>query len=198
MSLTARKAAKYLGKSSGLPNGACTSSSPEIFAGPGFATRLLDEGHRVLIATNPSETDQADPQRMESFSRIGCGLAPREPLARVMTRREEMRDWCWVWDANHSVDENEVLRAGGYRVLGDGRHPDGMEQDRQACVTFASRYGLKSPPSIPCSGADEAIRFCEKHPNTAYVYKPDEGAIRTPSCPIRKIQPKRTSNSVRI
>jgi hypothetical protein len=113
---------------------------------------------------------------MHSFDLVGRGLIRREPLGDVLSRRERMRDWYWVWDANHSVEENEMLRDGGFRVLGGGRHADSMEHDRQACLSFVSSYGLEAPPSFSYSSADEAIRFCKEHPRTAYVYKPDDGA----------------------
>lgn len=146
------------------------------YAGLGFAIRLQDEGHDVILGTTVSDADRADPERMEAWERVGCGLVAKEPLESVMARRDGLRDAYWVWDFNHSVEHNETLRDEGYKVLGGGRHCDSMEHDRNACLEFASTYGLEAPPSFPFSDCAEAVRFCEQHPETAYVYKPDEGA----------------------
>jgi hypothetical protein len=81
-----------------------------------------------------------------------------------------------IWDSNHNVPENEQLRLEGFKVFGGGEFANNMEHDRQACLDFASPYGLEAPPSFQFADAGEAIRFCKDHRETAYVYKPDEGA----------------------
>jgi phosphoribosylamine-glycine ligase len=146
------------------------------YAGLGFATRLQDEGHSVLLATALSDADRQDPERLCAWERVGCGLVTKEPLESVFRRRDEFRDAYWIWDFNHSVELNETLREESFKVLGGGRHCDAMEHDRNACLEFTSTYGLEAPPSYPFSEYREAIRFCEQHPQTAYVYKPDNGA----------------------
>lgn len=146
------------------------------YSGLGFAVRLNDEGHQVILATNPAPEDLAGPKRRAAFERVGTGLVEKEPLESVFARRAEMRDWYWVWDHNHSVEENETLRKEGFKVLGGGAHADAMEHDRKACLDFAATYGLEAPPSFPFSQTADAIRFLEGRRGTAYVYKPDEGA----------------------
>src|SRR5262249_51792661 len=91
-------------------------------------------------------------------------------------QRREFQDAYWIWDLNHSVEQNETLRAEGFRVLGGGRHAYRMEHDRQACLEFVGRYGLNAPPSYAFQNPEDAIRFCEGHTDSAYVYKPDNGA----------------------
>lgn len=146
------------------------------YSGLGFATRLQDEGHQVIVATNPDPDDVEDPKRREAFDLVGQGMVEKKALADVMASRGEMREWYWVWDHNHGVEENETLRAEGFKVLGGGAHANCMEHDRKACLDFAATYGLLAPPSFDFSGTAEAIEFCKQHRHTAYVYKPDEGA----------------------
>src|SRR5689334_8164109 len=50
-----------------------------------------------------------------------------------------------------------------------------MEHDRDACLAFVERHGLKPPPSFSFERPSEAIPFLEAHPETSYVYKPDRG-----------------------
>ncbi|HYD54102.1 MAG TPA: hypothetical protein VEA99_15815, partial [Gemmatimonadaceae bacterium] len=141
------------------------------FMGLGFATRLQEEGHEVVMAFAGTE----DRRAIEQYDLVGRGLVPVVPLAEAYAQRDRYRDWVWVWDENHSVEENECLRAEGFRVLGGGRYADTMEHDRDAALAFVDRFGLKPPPSHPFTDPAEAIRFLEQHPETAFVYKPDQG-----------------------
>ena len=146
------------------------------YSGLGFATRLRDEGHDVILATSPPDDVRDSPDRHESYNLVGRDLIPKSKLEDLVSERKSMREWYWVWDHNHSVEANETLRAEGFKVLLGGRHADDMEHGRHACLEFASTYGLEAPPSEPFTDVANAIRFCERHPETAYVYKPDEGA----------------------
>ena len=56
------------------------------FAGLGFATRLQDEGHEVILATKPSASDEAHPDRMRAFDLVGRDLVRREPLDALFNR----------------------------------------------------------------------------------------------------------------
>ena len=49
------------------------------YAGLGFAVRLQDEGHEVLLATNPGPEDAGDPERMKGlgFEYHGIGRGGR-------------------------------------------------------------------------------------------------------------------------
>ena len=99
----------------------------------------------------------------------------KRPLADVIADEQEWRDAYWIWDENHSVEENELLRREGYKVFGGGAYADRMEHDRDGCLTFVDRYGLKPPPSFAFDDAGAAAKFVEQHADTAYVYKPDRG-----------------------
>lgn len=141
------------------------------FAGLGFALRLQEEGHDVVLA--PAGT--TDRRLEDNYALVGNGMVPKRPLADVMRDRAQWRDAIWIWDENHSVEENETLRSEGYGVFGGGRYADTMEHDRDACLRLVGAYGLQPPPSFPFSSAADAMRFLESSPGTAYVYKPDVG-----------------------
>ena len=49
------------------------------YAGLGFAIRLKDEGHSVLLATNPSDEDTSDPDRKKSYELVGEGMVDKSP-----------------------------------------------------------------------------------------------------------------------
>ena len=143
-----------------------------FYSGLGFAIRLQDEGHEVLLATGEPD----DRRRSENFSLVGNGLVRKRPLRDVIAERDRYRDWIFVWDENHSVEANEQLRSDGFRVFGGGRYADAMEHDREACVNLVSRYGLRPPASFGFETVDDALRFLDQDAaGAAYVFKPDRG-----------------------
>ncbi|HTM13098.1 MAG TPA: hypothetical protein VL127_09300 [Bryobacteraceae bacterium] len=145
------------------------------YAGLGFAVRLQAEGHDVILATHPDPTVIASPEDCIRYQRTGEGLVRKDSLSDLMAVRERYRDAYWIWDLNHSVEENETLRGEHFRVLGGGVHAYRMEHDRQACLEFVAEYGLLAPPSVRFNRPAEAISFCKEQPDIAYVYKPDLG-----------------------
>lgn len=142
-----------------------------FYSGLGFAIRLQDEGHDVLLATGEPD----DRRRSENFTLVGNGIVPKRPLREVIADRKRFRDWIFVWDENHSVAENELLRGEGFRVFGGGAYADRMEHDRQACVDLVERHGLRPPPSHAFENVDDALRFLDGDAGAAYVFKPDRG-----------------------
>ena len=141
------------------------------YAGLGFALRLLDEGHDVVLA--PVGTD--DRRSCASYELIGNGLVEKRGFREMIRDRAAYRDALWIWDENHSADENELLRKEGFKVFGGGRYPDMMEHDRAACLGFVAQYGLLPPPSKAFSEPQEALEFLAAHPDRSYVCKPDHG-----------------------
>jgi phosphoribosylamine-glycine ligase len=102
-------------------------------------------------------------------------MVSRECLGTMLDRRASLREACWIWDGNHSVEANETLRAEGFRVVGGGRHADRMEHDRAACLDFVARCGLSVPASHSFDDPGPALELCQRTPETAYVFKPDSG-----------------------
>jgi phosphoribosylamine-glycine ligase len=145
------------------------------YVGLGFAVRLRDEGHEVVLAYHPRAEDLVEGRRA-AYELVGQGLVDKAPLTELLARRETMRDAYWIWDFNHSVEENELLRKEGFKVFGGGRHADTMEHDRAKCLELVERYGLQSPPARRFEQPAEAIAFLNDNRHTAFVYKPDEGA----------------------
>jgi phosphoribosylamine-glycine ligase len=141
------------------------------FTGLGFAVRLRDEGHEVELAVAGIE----DQRLQASYAKVGNGLVSKRTLAELMAERGRRRDCYFVWDENHSVNENELLRREGFKVFGGGKYADVMEHDRDACLEFVGRYGLQAPPSHAFTDAASALRFLEEHSAMAYVFKPDVG-----------------------
>ena len=146
----------------------------EDFVGLGFAVRLVEEGHEVVLACHPRPADRSG-ARAEAYRRVGEGLVAKADLTELLGRRESFRDAYWIWDFNHSVTENELLRREGFKVFGGGRHANTMEHERASCLAFVGRYGLKAPPSFRFEEPTSAIAHLADNPETAYVYKPDEG-----------------------
>jgi phosphoribosylamine-glycine ligase len=142
-----------------------------FYAGLGFAVRLQDEGHDVILAHGKPD----DRRTARQFRLVGKGLVPKKTLNNVIAQRRKYRDWIFIWDENHSVAENELLRSEGFRVFGGGRYADRMEHDRQACVELVGQYGLKPPPSFPFESPSDALGFLGKEPDRTFVYKPDRG-----------------------
>ena len=79
------------------------------FAGLGFAMRLQEEGHEVVMAYTGIDDRRTQPR----YALVGDGIVRKLPLADVMRDREAWRDWYFVWDENHSPAENELLRQEG-------------------------------------------------------------------------------------
>ncbi|MBV9081977.1 MAG: hypothetical protein JOZ62_04820 [Acidobacteriaceae bacterium] len=146
------------------------------YSGLGFAIRIQDEGHEVIVATNPPAGTAGNAHCLGRYDLVGNGMVPKERLSDLISRRAEFKDAYWVWDHNHSVEENELLRSENFKVLGGGHYADRMEHDRAACLEHCATYGLLAPPSTRFESTADAIRFCEQNKRTAYVYKPDEGA----------------------
>jgi len=141
------------------------------YAGLGFALRLIDEGHNVIVGY----CGTSDRRTCEEYDLVGNGLVAKQRLSDLVAARETHRDAYWIWDENHSVDENELLRREGFRVFGGGRYSETMEHDRDACLAFVANHGLQPPPSFAFERANDAVSFLEEHSETSYVYKPDRG-----------------------
>jgi phosphoribosylamine-glycine ligase len=150
------------------------------FSGLGMAMRLEQEGHSAILAIPSPAAETETSAQTHHFQLVGNGLVDKRPLAEVLARRSELRQSYWIWDGNHSVRENELLRREGFRVFGGGLFPDLMEHDRDFALRYCASYGLNAPPSHRFTAARPAIAFLEHRCDTAFVFKPDRGrAIET-------------------
>lgn len=145
------------------------------YSGLGWATKLQDEGNKVIVAYKPDPDEFKTDQDQEAFDLVGNGLITKFPLDNIMKKRKEMKDWYWIWDANQNVPEAETLKKEGFKVFEGGKFNDQMEHDRDFALKFAKKYGLESPASFPFTDAKQAIAFLEQNEETAYVFKPDSG-----------------------
>ena len=162
----------------------------KYFTGLGFAIRLREEGHDVLVAVAG-----IDDQRLEArYDLVGRGLVDRLPLGAAIDARADWRDAYWIWDENHSVDACELLRAEGFRVLGGGRYANTMEHDRDACLQLVGRYGLQAPPSYRFERPGDALAHIEAHPASSSRTR---GRTSRPGCRSRTARPRRTASCAR-
>jgi len=61
------------------------------YVGLGFAVRLRDERHEVILACQPRSEDFAKGRRA-AYERAGAGLVDKAPLSELLARRETLRD----------------------------------------------------------------------------------------------------------
>src|SRR3954447_4435296 len=130
------------------------------YSGLGFAIRIQDEGHEVILATMPPEHVAADAECRKRYDLVGENIVRKAHLPELMAQRGNYRDAYWIWDHNHTVAQNEQLRNEGFKVLGGGEYSYRMEHDRAACLEHAALYGLLSPPTVRFDNTGEAIRYC--------------------------------------
>jgi phosphoribosylamine-glycine ligase len=152
------------------------------FSGLGFA--LLNKSDKVIIAKNPDKEKFEDkPEEKEMFDNIGKGLVKSFDLADIMKNREKFREWYFVFDGNHSVEENELLREEGFKVGLGGELPFKMENDREFGIELAEKYDIESPLWDEFDDAESGIKFIDEYPENMYFYKPnaaDESHFTTP------------------
>ena len=170
------------------------------YAGLGFAVRLKDEGHEVILGTNPSEEDKADPERMKTFDLVGTGMVDKAPLTDFMSRREEMSDWYWVWDFNHACrGKRDIAPRGGIQGPLWRPHAHTMEHDRHACLEFAATYGLEAPASFPFTDIEEADPILRSQPPIPHMsISLTREPTSRPSCPSPRTRWMRISSSACI
>jgi phosphoribosylamine-glycine ligase len=150
----------------------------EDFSGLGFAIRLQEEGHDVVVAYEGNPEELRNPVARRNFSCVGLGIAKKVPLRHVLARRESMKSSYFLWDGNHHVAENELLRQEQFHVFGGGQFSYEMEHDRAGTARLMSQYGLEPPPTYSFRCTDCAENFLRENPNKAYVLKPNHGESR--------------------
>ena len=143
------------------------------WSGLGFALdqRIKENGDIVIIAYKPEEV--ISPDDKESYEIQGQGLVPTVPLDKIFQERGKFSDWYWVFDGNHNVKENEILREEGFKVFGGGEFTYSLENDREFGMQFAESCGFQSPECYDFSSVEDGIKFLEEHEEEMFVYKPN-------------------------
>ena len=154
------------------------------WSGMGFALDERNKGDTVIVAVNPDYEKLEKDGELDKFNNIGEGLVKRFDLEDVMKNRAKFKDWYWVWDGNHSVDENELLRKEGFKVANGGKLSFQMENDREYGIELAEKtFGIESPLWDEFEDNKEAIEMLKADPEHSYFLKPnaaDESHLTTP------------------
>lgn len=142
------------------------------FSGLGWAKKLQEEGETVTLALESPETKKAD-QRL--FDQVAAGWIPTMSLTAAMTALVTPSTY-WIFAENNFPDEADALRAKGQKVFGTSALSEKMEHDRHYAIEIAAQCGLASPETEEFASRQEGLAFLDAHPDTAYVFKPDESA----------------------
>ena len=158
----------------------------EGFWGLGWALdqRNVEAGDEIIVACNPDKEEYGD-EEFKKYQNIGKGLVKRiVTLDEVMKNRQRMKDWYFVWDSNHSAEENEILRKEGFKVCLGGEIPFKMEDDRMFGIDLAESVGLKSPMWKECKTPEEGVQYLEENEDKAFVFKPEGGDSYLTTVPV--------------
>ena len=142
------------------------------FSGLGFG--LLNKEDEVIFACNPDMEKFKD--KSEDFNRyknVGKGMADVFLLSEIMENRKDMKDWYFIWDGNHSVEENETLRKEGFKVGLGGELSYKMENDREFGIELAEKHGIESPLWEEFQDNKKGIEFLKQYSNDAFFLKPN-------------------------
>ncbi|MGA2875366.1 MAG: hypothetical protein ABSE82_07480 [Nitrososphaerales archaeon] len=167
------------------------------FSGLGFALDERNKGDKIVFAVNPDMEKLKENDEIEEFDNIGEGMIARFPLKEIMTRRSDFKDYYWVWDGNHSVEENELLRKEGFKVCLGGKRAFDLENDRESAIKLAEKYGLPSPEWKAFTSPEEGIAYLEAHPDKCYVCKPNNAESHLTTVP-RMHDPKKANERMRV
>lgn len=149
----------------------------EEWSGLGFAKRLKEEGHKVLMAYKPKLDDPDYKEKPDQYKLVGKGIVDRAPFDDVFKKRAQMKDWYWIWDSNHetTLQQNEQMRKEGFKVFMGSKWSHTMEHDRDGVSKLMAKNGIPSPQTFKFTDGQAAIKFLQAHEDQAFVYKPDEG-----------------------
>jgi phosphoribosylamine-glycine ligase len=167
------------------------------FSGIGFAIQEIQQNDsEVIIAYKPKEA--IDEKKLESYEIQGNGIVETIPLDDIMEERKKYKEYFWVWDGNHNVKENELLRKEGFKVIHGGEFCYNLENDREYGIEYAKEAGLESPPYHEFDSAEDGVSFLEENEDKAYVVKPnnaEDSALTQPFS--RTLEPKNANLEAR-
>lgn len=149
------------------------------FSGLGFCFDERNKNDDIIIARNPNMDKFKDDEEFEKYNLIGQGMKGDKKwvfdLADVMKHRQKFKEWYWIWDGNHSVEENELLRKEGFNVGLGGELAFKMENDRMFGIQTAEDAGIESPLWEKFQTAEEGVKFLNDYPEWAFACKSDAG-----------------------
>jgi phosphoribosylamine-glycine ligase len=143
----------------------------------GFALLKKSLYDTVCIARKPNmdEFKNQPKEFWEGYRIVGKNIVDVFELSDIMARREKMRDYTFIWDGNHNVKENELLRKEKFDVALGGELPEMLENNREEAIKIATKYGIPSSRWEGFKSIDEGVNFLKDNNNTAFVYKPNGG-----------------------
>lgn len=146
----------------------------EDFSGLGWAKKLLEEGERVVLASEPREQEtEDDTWDPKVYDKVGQGWVPKMDLSEALKKLKSDRTY-WLFSENHLTDVAEQLRKEGQKVFGTSKLGERMEHDRAFAVKVAKDSGLDSPESHSFTTLADGLAFLDANPDTAFVFKPDD------------------------
>ena len=145
----------------------------EDLRGLGFA--LLNKTDEVILACNPNAKIKDNPDDWKAYNLVGKGIAKVYWLKDVMNKRNQYKEWYWIFDGNHSVKENEQLRKEGFKVGLGGQLAYNLENDRKFAIETAEKYGIPSPMWENFTKKEAGIEYLKKYPDIDFVFKPNGG-----------------------
>lgn len=140
-------------------------------SGLGFAAQLHDEGESVVLVT---QNEDEDADALKLYEQVGKGWLRRLPLAKAKTELRGENTY-WIFTENNFPKVADALRKAGQKVFGTSAFSDKMEHDRDYAIEEARKCGLKSPETLECTSREQGLSHLDANPDTAYVFKPDEG-----------------------
>ena len=144
--------------------------------------RNKDNGDEIIVATNPKPFKDEDARK--KFESIGKGIVPSFALQDIMDRRERFREYEFVFDGNHSVKENTILRKEKFKVCNQDAMTFEMENDREKGILLAEEtFKIESPLWEEYKTGKEGIELLKEYPDNGFFMKPnaeDESHLTTP------------------
>ena len=144
------------------------------FSGLGWAKKLQEEGETVTLAHRWSPKAETDPKDRQRYDQIGKGWLTTMELSEAL-RTLRTDSTYWIFAENNFPEEADALRAQGQKVFGTSALSNKLEHDRHYAIEVADEHGLPSPPCESFSSRQEGLAFLDANPDTAYVFKPDDG-----------------------
>lgn len=141
------------------------------FSGLGWAKKLTDEGEDVYIAVDYDSED--DPKLRTQMKLVGDGWFDVYSLDDAMKECAGENTY-WVFAENCFPEFAAELEEAGQKIFPPSwQLSEKMEHDRQYAISIVEEAGLEAPVTHDFSSLDKGCAFLDKHPDTAYVFKPD-------------------------